>query len=92
MDKNKINTLIEEAIEANSELFLVDWSLSAGNKIEVLVDGDNGLPIDEVVRISRHIEHNLDREAEDFSLTVSSPGLSRPLEMPRQYIKNRWKL
>lgn len=52
------------------------------------MDGDHGLPIDEVVRISRHIEHNLDREKEDFALTVSSPGLSRPLEQPRQFKKN----
>lgn len=88
MNKSEIQRLIDEAVSANPELFLVDWSISAANKIEVLVDGDNGFPIDEVVRISRHIEHNLDREKEDFSLTVSSPGLSRPLELPRQFIKN----
>lgn len=88
MNTSQIQTLIHEALAENTELFLVDWSVSPNNKIEVLVDGDNGLPIDEVVRISRHIEHNLDREQEDFALMVSSPGLDRPLETPRQYIKN----
>lgn len=88
MNKAEIQKLIDEAIAENRDLFLVDWSLSPSNKIEVLVDGDHGLPIDEVVRISRHIEHNLDREKEDFALTVSSPGLSRPLEQPRQFKKN----
>lgn len=88
MVQSEIQRLINEALSENPDLFLVDWTLSSANKIDVLIDGDNGLPIEEVVRISRHIEHNLDREKEDFSLTVSSPGLSRPLEIPRQYIKN----
>lgn len=88
MENTVVQNLIDEAIAENKDLFLVDWSISAGNKIEVLVDGDHGLPIDEVVRISRHIEHNLDREKEDFALTVSSPGLSRSLDQPRQFIKN----
>lgn len=88
MNLSEVQNLINEAVAENPELFLVDWSISPSNKIEVLVDGDNGLPIDEVVRISRHIEHNLDRESEDFALTVSSPGVTRPLETPRQYKKN----
>lgn len=88
MNTSEIQKLIDEAIAENDELFLVDWSVTPANKIEVLVDGDNGLSIDEVVRISRHIEHNLDREKEDFSLTVSSPGLDRSLNSERQFRKN----
>lgn len=86
--KEKIEQLIQEALEENPSLFLVDWEINTENHIEVLVDGDEGLPIDEVVRISRHIEHNLDRDETDFSLTVSSPGATRPLEIPRQFKKN----
>lgn len=86
--KEKIEQLIQEALEENPSLFLVDWEIDTENHIEVLVDGDEGLPIDEVVRISRHIEHNLDRDETDFSLTVSSPGATRPLEIPRQFKKN----
>lgn len=44
--------------------------------------------ITDCVDFSRQIEHNLDREAEDFSLQVSSPGLDKPLRDYRQYIKN----
>ncbi len=88
MKQEKVEQLINEAVAENPKLFLVEWSITPDNKIEVLVDGDDGLPIEEVVRISRHVEHNLDREEEDFSLTVSSPGLSRPLTTPRQFIKN----
>ncbi|MDO5656347.1 MAG: ribosome assembly cofactor RimP [Flavobacteriaceae bacterium] len=88
MNTVEVQRLIQEAIDENPELFLVDWSILPGNKIEVLVDGDHGLDIEEVVRISRHIEHNLDREQEDFSLMVSSPGINRSLNSPRQFKKN----
>jgi ribosome maturation factor RimP len=34
------------------------------------------------------IEHNLDREEQDFSLEVASAGVSSPLKHKRQYKKN----
>jgi ribosome maturation factor RimP len=37
--------------------------------------------------VSRNVEHNLDREEEDFSLEVASFGLSNALQMPRQFQK-----
>ncbi|QAR31734.1 ribosome assembly cofactor RimP [Ornithobacterium rhinotracheale] len=86
--KEKVEKLITEAIAENPALFLISWNIDAQNQIQVLVDGDEGLPMEEVVRISRHIEHNLDREAEDFALTVSSPGIDYPLQSPRQFRKN----
>jgi ribosome maturation factor RimP len=88
MNQELVKKLIEEAIEENPQLFLVEWKISADNHIEILVDGDEGLSIDEIVRISRHVEHNLDREEADFSLNVSSAGVGSPLIMPRQYRKN----
>lgn len=88
MNKDRIKRLAEEAILENQTLFLVGIKISADNSIEVLVDGDEGLSIDEIVRISRYIEHNLDRDEEDFSLNVSSPGIGNPLLLPRQYKNN----
>ena len=38
--------------------------------------------------VSRNIEHNLDREAEDFELHVSSAGLDKPFRHENQYRKN----
>jgi ribosome maturation factor RimP len=38
--------------------------------------------------INRQIESDLDRDVEDFNLTVSSPDLNRPLKTWRQYKKN----
>lgn len=88
MNQELIKGLIDEAIEENPSLFLVDWSISPDDAIEILVDGDQGVSIDEIVRISRHVEHNLDREEGDFSLKVSSAGVGSPLTIPRQYKKN----
>src|SRR5690554_2107989 len=88
MNQEIIKQLIDEAIEENPSLFLVEWKVSADDSIEVLVDGDQGVSIDEIVRISRHVEHNLDRETNDFSLNVSSAGVGNPLILPRQYKKN----
>lgn len=88
MRQELVKDLIDEAILANPTLFLVDWKISPDNAIEILVDGDQGVSIDEIVRISRHVEHNLDREEFDFSLNVSSAGVGNPLVLPRQYKKN----
>jgi ribosome maturation factor RimP len=88
MDVKRVTTLINEAIAANDNLFLIDYSISNGGDIEVIVDGNKGVPLDECIRISRHIEHNLDREVDDFSLKVTTPDITKPLVHPKQYEKN----
>ncbi len=88
MDTNKIKTLIDEAIVANDALFLIDYSITNTGDIEVIVDGDKGVTLEECIRISRHIEHNLDREQDDFSLKVTTPDITKPLVHSRQYHKN----
>lgn len=88
VEESKVKDLVEEALALNESLFLVDINISANNKIKVTVDGDEGIPLSECIRISRNVEHNLDREAEDFSLEVTSPDISHPLTMKRQYKKN----
>lgn len=88
MDKEQITNLVNTALEQNPELFLIELSFLPENKIYVEVDGDKGVPLNECIRISREIEHNLDREEEDFSLEVTSPDVSKPLVVRRQYGKN----
>jgi ribosome maturation factor RimP len=44
--------------------------------------------IDDCIRVSRNIEHNLDREEQDFELSVSSAGIDKPLRNWKQYPKN----
>jgi ribosome maturation factor RimP len=74
---------------AGSDLFLVDVSVTPGNDVEVLLDKPAGLSIEECARISRALEGALDREKEDFALTVGSPGLGEPLKVLPQYQKLR---
>lgn len=90
MDRQKVERLLNEALDVNQSLFLVDWSIGVGNKILVCVDGDEGVSLKECIRISRHIEHNLlEADVErDFSLEVSSPGIGNPIHLVRQYKKN----
>ena len=88
MDQKLVTKLVDEAILENESLFLIELSFLAGNKIKVIVDGDDGVSIKECIRISRHVEHNLDREEEDFGLEVTSPDISHPLRVRRQYLKN----
>lgn len=88
MDVKKVQDLVDEALAENESLFLIDLSISSANKIQVIVDGDNGVPLSECIRISRNVEHNLDREEEDFSLEVTSAGATSTLIHQRQYKKN----
>jgi len=86
--KEKVTHLLEEGLKEKPSLFLVDLSISDGYKIMVTLDGDNGVVLQDCIDISRAIEHNLDREEQDFSLEVASAGVSTPLKLVRQYKKN----
>ena len=83
----QIEDLILNKLEEDG-VFVVDLSVSTSNKISVTLDSENGIPISYCVDISRLIEHNLDRDKEDFALEVSTAGLDQPLKMPRQFRKN----
>ena len=72
--------------EINS--FLVKVTVSSSNNIIVLFDNNNGVSFDDCLAVSRHIENNLDRDIEDYQLTVCSPGLGNPFIVRDQYIKN----
>lgn len=85
-DKAKIEDLVLQELDEN--MFLVDVNVNQSNVIQIYVDSFDGLTIDKCVGISRSIEQNLDREEEDFELQVSSPGLSEPFRVKKQYIKN----
>ncbi|ARV09476.1 ribosome assembly cofactor RimP [Winogradskyella sp. PC-19] len=88
MLKNKVEQLLQNALDERQDLFLISMTMGADNAIKVVIDGDNGVLVGDCMFISRAIEHNLDREEEDFSLEVLSAGAASPLTMPRQYKKN----
>jgi len=68
--------------------FLVSAKVSTQNVINVFVDKVAGISITECLQISRFIEQDLDRDVEDFQLSVSSPGLSNSFVVKEQYQKN----
>ena len=88
MDQNLVKKLINEALAENEALFLLDLNFGTDRSIKVVVDGDSGVPLSECIRISRHVEHNLDREEEDFALEVTTPNITDPIISNRQYNKN----
>ena len=88
MLKDKVEVLLEKALEQNKSLFLITCTVSADKFIKIVIDGDKGVTLEDCIAVSRAIEHNLDRDEEDFSLEVTSAGATAPLEIPRQYKKN----
>ncbi|QCX02384.1 ribosome assembly cofactor RimP [Aggregatimonas sangjinii] len=88
MFKDKVTEFLNEGLAEDENLFLIDFSITADNKITVVIDGDNGVTVQDCIKISRAIEHNLDREEVDFALEVASAGAAAPMVLPRQYKKN----
>ncbi|KPE51534.1 ribosome assembly cofactor RimP [Chryseobacterium indologenes] len=86
--RNRIEELLNEFLETRKDLFLIDLKISAGDDITVILDGDNGVTLQDCLDASRAVEFNMDREEHDFSLQVMSAGLSEPLSTPRQFKKN----
>ncbi|PNQ74035.1 ribosome assembly cofactor RimP [Hanstruepera neustonica] len=88
MFKELVEKLLAEGLEEREDLFLIDLTISNDNNIKVIIDGDRGVTVDDCIFISRAIEHNLDREDQDFSLEVASAGAAAPLVNQRQYVKS----
>ena len=87
MDKTIIRQLSEEYLDGKG-LFLVDITISKENDIEITIESESSsVALDDCVNMSRHIESCLDRDKEDFSLTVGSAGLTAPFKVYGQYKK-----
>ncbi|MDR3272457.1 MAG: ribosome assembly cofactor RimP [Flavobacteriaceae bacterium] len=86
--EEKIKLLLRDFFDARPDLFLISCKISPDNKIEIVIDGDEHVSIQDCLDCSRAVENHLDRDEEDFELSVLSAGLSSPLQIPRQYRKN----
>ena len=86
IDVTRVREIAETQMEG-TDLFVVEVRASPANEIVVTVDSDTQVGIDRCVELSRSIEGALDREQEDFELTVMSAGIGQPLKMLRQYRK-----
>ncbi len=88
MFRDIVADLLKECMQNRPDLFLIDFEILDGNVIRIVIDGDAGVLVEDCMYISRAIEHNLDRDDNDFSLEVSSAGANTPLIKERQYQKH----
>ncbi len=90
----RLSDLLDEKFKEPdfADCYLIDINLIPnGNKLELFIDSDSGMTFEKCRKISRYLESHLDENkwfGEDYMLEVSSPGVSRPLKLPRQYQKN----
>ena len=87
MNASVIIDAINDEIVARG-CFIVDISVSKDNDIILTVEKEEGIiDLEDCVSLSRYFETKFDREAEDYSLTVSSAGLDQPFKVYRQFLK-----
>jgi ribosome maturation factor RimP len=100
--KARVRAVIEPVVAA-AGYDLEDVNLSrAGRRhvVRVLVDADGGINLDGVAVVSREISVALDAADEsgdevlagEYQLEVSSPGVDRPLTLPRHWRRNVGRL
>ena len=87
MDYKTIENIVTEVLE-DENAFLVNLELNEGNNIVLNADSFEGMTFNRLKMVNRKIEALLDREVEDFSIVVSSPGLDKPLKVHKQYLLN----
>ncbi|HLQ99234.1 MAG TPA: ribosome assembly cofactor RimP [Sphingobacterium sp.] len=89
--EQRVEEWVESIIRERSDLFLVNIRILNNFIVEVLIDGDEGISIDDCAKISRELGQIMDEEEfleNTYKLEVSSPGLNKPLKLLRQYHKN----
>lgn len=85
--KDQIIECISEKLKED-DVYIVEVKASTTNKISILLDSFEGIPISYCVEINRFIEAEFDRDEEDYELEVSSAGASGPFKTLMQYQKN----
>ena len=87
MDKELIQKTIEPVVEAMG-CFIVEITVSKDNDVTLTVEKTSGeVSLDDCVAINDAFLAAFDKDAEDYSLTVSSAGLDQPFKVLAQYVK-----
>ena len=96
--KDQIAELITPALQ-QAAYFLEDVNLvTPGNHriVTVIVDGETALNLDQVTVASKLVSELMDEAPfmgeTPFTLEVTSPGIDRPLTLPRHFAKNVTRL
>lgn len=83
----KITEIVQNLL-ADTEIFLVDLNVDKNDKIIVEVDTLSGIQLDQCAALSKNIDEQLMALDLNYALEVSSPGLTKPLKVHQQYVKN----
>ncbi len=87
ISKEKVREIVEGWL-VDKEYFLVDVAVSADNCVSVEIDHADGVWIEDCVKLSCHIEANLNRDEEDYELEVGSAGIGQPFKVLQQYVNH----
>lgn len=92
MKEEQIIQLLEDFFQDSDleDCFVTELNVS-GSKIMVFADSDSDMGFDKCRKISRFLESHFDETqvfGEKYTLEVSSPGIGKPLQFRRQYLKN----
>lgn len=87
ISKEKVREIVEGWL-VDKEYFLVDVAVGADNCVSVEIDHADGVWIEDCVKLSRHIEANLNRDEEDYELEVGSAGIGQPFKVLQQYVNH----
>ena len=87
VDKQQLTAFLESELE-DSDVFLVDVKVTPDNNITVEIDRPEGVDIDTCALLTRKIEAEFDRDADDYELEVGSAGLTAPFKVRGHYLKN----
>lgn len=102
MTRKRILAILEPVL-AESGYDLEELKVSQTGRrtlVRVLVDRDAGVDLDAIAAVSRVLSKALDRAEADegpfatnsYTLEVSSPGVDRPLTLPRHWRRNIGRL
>ncbi|GHE42193.1 ribosome assembly cofactor RimP [Sphingobacterium griseoflavum] len=89
--EDRVRELVHEKIGDREDLFIVRIKMHTNRVLEILLDGDQGIAIEDCAKVSRHVGFHLEEEQaldHAYRLEVSSPGIDTPLLLQRQYTKN----
>jgi ribosome maturation factor RimP len=96
--KDQVSELISPALH-QAGYFLEDVNIVSPGQhriVTVIVDGESGLNLDQVTVASKLVSELLDAASfmgeTPFTLEVTSPGIDRPLTLPRHFAKNADRL
>jgi ribosome maturation factor RimP len=97
--RERLSALLEPVVSATGYDLEAVSVTQAGRRsvVRVIVDGDEGVSLDAVAEISQSVSAALDADdsamgSAPYTLEVSSPGIERPLTLPRHWRRNTGRL